>query len=109
MRTTVLLVCVAMALLSVPAFAQESKPAQGEMTLTGCLNAASQPGQFVLTVIDGGAKGQKVAVIGGADLESHAKNHTVRATGTIAKEGGIDVLKVSKIELVDEACQAPTE
>jgi hypothetical protein len=99
-----------MALLSIPAIAQEERaPAQGEKTLTGCLNAASQPGQFVLTVTEGGAKGQKVAVIGGADLEAHAKNHTVRVTGMLAKEGGGDVLKASKVQLVDEACQAPTE
>jgi hypothetical protein len=110
MKVKILLACIAASLIVTPAIAQEQKPAQGEKTLTGCLNAAADmKGQFVLTVKEGDQKGKKVAVTGPADLEKHAKNHTVKLTGTMAKEGGKDVLKVSKVEHVDATCQAPTE
>jgi hypothetical protein len=110
MKAKILLVCIAASLIVIPAIGQEQKPAQGEKILTGCLNAAAdQKGQFVLAVKDGEQKGKKVAVTGHADLEKHAKNHTVKLTGTMAKEGGKDVLKVSKIEHVEGTCQAPTE
>jgi hypothetical protein len=113
MKSRILLVLVAAALVVIPAIAQEQRPAQaqGEKTLTGCLNPApaDQKGQFVLTVKEGEQKGQKVTVMGSADLEKHSKNHTVKLTGTMAKEGGKDILKVSKIEHVDAACQATTE
>jgi hypothetical protein len=62
-----------------------------------------------LTVKEGGQKGQKLAVAGSADLEKHAKNHTVKLTGTMAKEDAKDVLKVTKIEHVDATCKAATE
>ncbi|MGH9324193.1 MAG: hypothetical protein ACRD21_05705 [Vicinamibacteria bacterium] len=109
MSSKILLVCIAAALIAIPALAQEQPPAQAEKVLTGCLNAADQQGQFVLTVKEGGSKGEKVTVVGAADLEKHAKNHTVKLTGTMAKEGGKDVLKVSKIEHVEATCQAATE
>jgi len=109
MKSTIVLVLISTALMVIPAIAQEQPPAQGEKSLTGCLNPGDQQGQFTLTVKEGGQKGQKVAVAGSADLEKHAKNHTVKLTGTMAKEGGKDVLKVSKVEHVDATCQAATQ
>ncbi len=109
MKSITVLVLIALALMMVPAIAQENQPAQGEKTVTGCLNPGDQQGQFVLTVKEGGKKGDKLAVTGAADLEKHAKNHTVKLTGKMAKEGGKDVLKVTKIEHVEATCQAATE
>ena len=109
MRSTILFICAAAALMVIPAIAQEQAPAQAEKSLTGCLNPGDQQGQYVLTIKEGGKKGDKLEVLGAADLEKHAKNHTVKLTGTMAKEGGKDVLKVSKIEHVDATCQAATE
>jgi len=109
MKSTMLLICVAAALMVIPAIAQEQPPAQGDKSLTGCLNPGDQEGQYFLTIKEGGKKGDKLVVVGAADLQTHAKNHTVKLTGTMAKEGGKDVLKVSKIEHVDATCQAATE
>lgn len=109
MRSIILLVFVAAAMMMVPAIAQEQPPAQGEKSLTGCLNAGDQQGQYVLTVKEGGKKGDKLVVVGAADLEKHSKNHTVKLTGTMAKEGDKDVFKVSKIEHVNATCEATTE
>lgn len=109
MKSLILLIFVAAALITVPVIAQEQPPAQGEKSLTGCLNAGDQQGQYVFTVKEGGKRGEKLVVVGAADLEKHAKNHTVKLTGAMAKEGDKDVFKVSKIEHVDATCQATTE
>lgn len=95
---------------SVGAVAQERAPAENQ-TLTGCLNPAPQQGSFQLTVIeDDGKAGKKILVSGNAqELTQHAKNHTVKLTGTMSVDGGKDVFKVSRIEHIDEVCAAATE
>ena len=78
-------------------------------TLTGCLNVTND-GSFQLTVVEDGKRGNTIRVQGSEEqLTTHAKNHTVKLTGSKAEEGGKPVFKVTKIEHVSGSCEATTE
>lgn len=82
---------------------------QAEETLTGCLNVTND-GSFQLTVVEDGERGDTIMVQGSQEeLTTHAKNHTVKLTGSKAEEGGKQVFKVTKIEHVSGTCEATTE
>lgn len=112
MRTNLVLsaiIAMLAVMVSVAVTAQERPPAKNE-TLTGCLNPADEQGVFQLTVLQDGKAEKQILVSGNAEeLAQHAKNHTVRVTGSMSDEGGTNVFKVSRIEHVDATCSAPTE
>ena len=84
---------------------QADKPADKEATLTGCLSKGASAGQYVLA-----AEGQsdQVMITGGADLDKHAANHTVKVTGTWDESAGQKQFRVSKIEHVADSCKSPS-
>src|SRR5215470_7524560 len=61
------------------------------MSVTGCLNKGADADHFTLK----DDQGKEYTVTGdSATLARHANNHNVTITGTMAKEGGKDVLKM---------------
>ena len=102
MKLTNLMLSAALALFGVAAFGQEQPaPAKGkERTMTGCLNkGADQPQHYKFT---NQQNGREIIVTGGADLEKHAANHTVKITGTMTNK----VFNVTKVEHVAGTCEA---
>lgn len=107
MRTSLVLSAVTFLFLAT-AFISAQEAAPAEEVLTGCLNPTSDE-SFELTVIEGDQAGKKIRISGDSEeLATHAKNHTVKVTGVMAKEQGEDVFKVSAVEHVEATCQAPT-
>ncbi len=88
--------------MAIPALAQEKpEPAQKskEMTLTGCLNKGERENHYTFTNLKNGSK---MTVTGPADLEKHAKNHTVKLTGHRTAQ----VFDATKVEHVAATCEA---
>lgn len=82
---------------------------EAEDTVTGCLNVTNG-GAFQLTIVEDGKREGTITVQGTQEqLGAHAKNHTVKLTGTMAEESGKQVFKVTKVEHVSGTCEAPTE
>jgi hypothetical protein len=71
-----------------------------ETTVTGCLVKADNPDQYVLT---DSQTGSKMTVTGVPELETHAKNHTVRLTGTPTEDG--KGFRATKVQHVSDSCQ----
>jgi len=73
-----------------------------ETTITGCLTPGDRAGYFTLRE-DG--TGFSITVTGSADLQPASANHKVRLTGTIAREQGTDVFRVTRVEDLAPTCE----
>lgn len=96
-------VLVMLAGFSATLYGQAAQEEKRVATVTGCLTKGSGTGQFMLAEEK---TGQQLPVTGPAELEKHAANHTVRLTGSVVKEGGQEVFKVTKIEHVSASCSS---
>ena len=77
--------------------AQEKKDS-GTVSITGCLNKGAAADQY-LTKED--KTGRETVVTGDAKLlSSHANNHQVTITGTIAKDKDKEVLKATDLKMI---------
>src|SRR3979490_2253956 len=75
----------------------DSAPKGKETTVTGCLSKAEGQAQYMLKDED---SGKEMTVTGAADLETHAKNHTVKLTGNMTTDSGKITFNASKVEMV---------
>jgi hypothetical protein len=74
----------------------DKKDMAGSNTVTGCLNKGADADHFVIK----DDKGKETVVTGDATLLSrHANNHNVTLTGSMAKEGGKDVMKATDLKM----------
>jgi hypothetical protein len=76
----------------------------GQTTITGCLNPAAAPGQFVLSERHSGAK---IPVSGHPRLGLYADNHAVRIVGIVGRESSGQGLKAIKIDQIAGSCVVP--
>ncbi len=72
---------------------------QKEETLEGCLLAAKEEGEFVLTT----AEGKEIEVEGNEALAKHV-GHKVKLTGYFEDDDGEMVFEVKKIEHLSAGC-----
>ena len=74
-----------------------------EVTLTGCLQAGSNSGDFVLVLDD--KETYQIQAAEGVDLAPHA-NHRVELTGVIEKTDASPVLKTTALKMIASSCEA---
>jgi hypothetical protein len=74
-----------------------------EATVTGCLQAATNAGDFVLVTDE--KETYQLQAAEGVDLASHA-NHRVELTGIIEKTDASAVLKASALKMIANSCEA---
>ena len=100
MRKMMALIAAAV-LLSSPAtvlYAQSQEAGEkSETAITGCLNPADMEGYFV---IEDETTSKKTTVTGLPSLSRHSNNHKVTVTGSVTKEEGKDVMKVTKVQML---------
>jgi hypothetical protein len=105
MRRTLIAGLAALALTVGGAVAAQQPPegsSQPETTtVTGCLKAGTNSGEFVLTVEDG--KQYRVQAAEGVELGPH-ENHRIEVTGTLDKSGTEPVLKATAVKMVATSC-----
>lgn len=70
-------------------------------TVTGCLKAGTNSGEFVLIIEEG--KQYQVQAAEGVELGPH-ENHRIEVTGTLDKSGTDPVLKATAIKMVATSC-----
>jgi hypothetical protein len=75
-------------------------------TITGCLKAGTNTGQFVLVLGDGKQyQVQAAEGVEGLDLAAH-ENHRVELTGTLDKDATDPVLKATALKMVATSCES---
>ena len=76
----------------------QEKKDSGSVSITGCLNKGTDADHYV---IKDDKTGKDTVVMGDAKLLStHANNHQVTITGTMAKDKEKDVLKASDLKMI---------
>ena len=85
--------------LLVPALFTALTAADDKKTMTGCLTKDSAGGYELAA-----DNGEKVMVMGGADLEKHSANHKVTLHGSQKTMDGKTVFQVEKVEHVASSC-----
>jgi hypothetical protein len=81
----------------------EGSPQTEPTTVTGCLKAGTNSGQFVLVLGDG--KQYAVHAAEGVELAPH-ENHRVEVTGTLDKSATDPVLNATSIKMVATSCES---
>ena len=90
---------------------QDSKAPSQNVTMTGCIQAGSEAGSFLLADSSGAAKTYSLMAGGNVDLKQHV-GHKVEVSGTkveakgdgAAKAAG-DAIQVTSVKMVAPSCQ----
>ena len=91
---------------------QDSKAASQNVTMTGCIQAGSEAGTFLLADSSGAAKTYSLMAGGNVDLKQHV-GQKVEVSGTkVETKGGGgaakapgDAIQVTSIKMVSNSCQ----
>lgn len=98
-----LALCLFTALLFSPQLqAQQQQQQQDQTTITGCLTPGDRAGYFSLREE---GTGFTITVTGSDDLKAASGNHRVRLTGTMRREQGTDVFRVTRVEDLAPTCE----